>query len=255
MKIVPLPIGFKSKPRFSRPANIKADTHYLFTTEKYAVELVYHSSMFYAPDFYGVTVKDKIGRQIWSGGDSMFLDSLFRTDFISDTYDRMVLTRVNSTESAEHMQVILIDLKTGNETVLTEEGHYYIAGHFMSFDAIFYAFKNDIMCWDIKNDKRWLLFETLHSFYPKVISWSPCPVENCVLVITEQTSNNISLFNLFLNKVQSQSTILFKEADMLSITPQLVMSTSSVTLAVSYSKKELSGSFKYVETDFFEVTF
>jgi hypothetical protein len=61
MKISSVPSGFKPTTRYSRPAHIKSDTHHLYTTEKYVVEIVYHSSMFYTPEFYCASVKDKAG--------------------------------------------------------------------------------------------------------------------------------------------------------------------------------------------------
>ncbi len=255
MKISALPVGYKTTPRFTRPAHLKNDTHYIYTTEKYVVEIVYRSSMFYAPDFYKVSVSDKSGQQIWSGCDTMFLDSLFRTDFVSDKYDRMILTRVNSTESSNHMQVILIDLKTGREDVLTEEGHYHIAGHFMSFDGIYYGISNDLKCIDMEMGKEFLLIETLARSFSDIKSWGTCPIDNCILVITNAKENNVNLFDVRKEEIKAQETLQWKEADQVSIQTGYVLNYKSTIVTASYSTRTSSGALMHTGTEHFQIDF
>lgn len=255
MKISALPVGYKTTTRFTRPAHVKNDTHYIYTTEKYVVEIVYHSSMFYAPDFYKVSVSDKSGQQIWSGGDTMFLDSLFRTDFVSDKYDRMILTRVNSTESSNHMQVILIDLKTGKEEVLAEEGHYHIAGHFMSFDGIYYGISNDLKSIDVEMGKEFLLFETLAHTFSEIKSWSTCPIDDCILVITNAKENNVALFDLRKEEIKGQATLQWKEADQVSLQNGFVLNDKATVVSISYSTRTSSGALMHTGTEHFQIDF
>lgn len=255
MKISALPVGYKTTPRFTRPAHVKSDTHYIYTTEKYVVEIVYHSSMFYAPDFYKVSVCKLSGEQVWNGGDTMFLDSLFRTDFVSDKYDRMILTRVNSTESSNHMQVIIIDLKTGREEVLTEEGHYHIAGHFMSFDGIYYGISNDLKCIDMEMGKEFLLFETLARSFSDIKSWGACPIDNCILVITNAKENNVALFDLRKEEVKAQVTLQWKEADQVSLQNGFVLNYKATVVSISYSNRVASGALVHSGTEYFQIDF
>lgn len=243
---------YKREERFLRIS--KNDTHYRYVGHKYDVDILYHSSMFYAPEFYKVSVSNKAGEQIWSGGEIMFLDSLFRTDFVSDEYDRMILTRVNSTESPNHMQVIIVDLKTGKEEVLTEEGHYFQAGHFMSFDCIYYA-NSGVHCIDYANNNKFLLHDILNKHFDTVIKWGACAVKDCILVITGEEKNNIYLFNLIKQEVKDRTTLHWGTADSVNVSIGYVMPSSNAIISVSYSDRQTSGALKHRETERFHLEF
>lgn len=255
MKISLLPSDFKAKSRFTRPAHIKADTHFIYTTEKYVVEIVYHSSMFYTPDFYCVSVKDKLGNEIWNGGKAYFLDSLFQTDFVSDEFNRMLLTRVNSTESPNHMQIVLIDLKTGKEVVLTDEGGYNYAGHFISFDGIYYADKNGVHCIDYGNNTQYILHDVLSKSFTKIITWGSCAIKDCILVITGEEENNVCLFNLHQQEIVDSITLIWGKADSVSLRVGYVVEKLNTTLSVSYSDRQASGSLKHLITEYYNLEF
>lgn len=255
MKIGSLPAEYKLPSRFSRPADIKADTHHLYTTEKYVVEIVYHSSMFYAPDFYSVRVKDISGKEIWNGGESYFLDTLFRSDFVSDEFDRMVLTRVNSTASSKQMQIVMIDLKSGKEEVLTEEGFYSGAGHFISFDCVYYIDAKGVHCIDYGTNSRFLLHDVLEKYFTQVITWGACIVRECMLVVDSGEENNVCLFNLRKQQVIDSASICWEKADSVSISVGYTVGKQDSTLSVSYSDKQATGALKHRVTTCFNLAF
>ncbi len=255
MKVSKLPLGYKPFPRFTRPAHIKTDTHYIFTTKKYVAEVVYHSSMFYAPDFYKVTVKHIGGKKLWSGGDAVFLDTLFLTDFISDEYERMILTRVNSTKSSSHLQIILIDLKTGKEELLTPEGAFYSAGHFISFDGVYYSDSKAVHCIDYSNNRSFVLTEVLKKHFQDIKTWGTCPANNCILVISKDRENNVALFDLRKEEVIEQATLHWKEADQVSIQVGCVLEKNCTTVTASYSNRTTNGTLIYSGIEYFQVDF
>jgi hypothetical protein len=204
MNLTLLPKGEMPPARFTRPAGVKTDTHYLFTNGPYTTEVIYHSSMFYGPVFFRVSVKNQSGATVWSGGDAMFLDTLFLHNFISETHHRLILTRVNSTENSGHMQPLMVDLLTGRETLLDAEGFYHSAGHFMNFDGVFYSVENDIKCIDYERQYSFFLFEILRPGFPHLQSWGVSPVKNCVLVFTQEAEGKICLFNLHTLKTEQE---------------------------------------------------
>jgi len=255
MKISKLPHDFKRTPRFTRPPHIKTDTHYIFTTPKYVAEVVYHSSMFYAPEFYKVTVRSVDGKQIWSSGDAIFLDTLFSSDFISDEFDRMILTRVNSTESSNHSQIVLIDLKTGNKEVLTEEGAYYSAGNFVSFDGIYYSDSRAIHCVDYSNNHSFILSEVLQKYFAQIKTWGTCFVKDCILVVTTDKENNVCLFNLRQQKITDRSNLCWQDADAVSISISTGTNKEETILSVSYADRQASGALKHRGTEYFKLEF
>ncbi|MFN8322411.1 MAG: hypothetical protein U0T74_07105 [Chitinophagales bacterium] len=255
MKISLLPPDFKVTSPFSRPVHIRADTHHLCTVGKYVVEIVFHSAMFYAPEFYKVSVKNTDGQQVWSGGDAMFLDSLFRTDFVSDKYDRMILTRVNSTDSSNHMQIILIDLNNGKEEVLTEEGAYHSVGHFVSFDCIYYSDYKGVHCIDYSNQNRFMLHDVLLQHFSDIKTWGACGVEDCILVVTHEPENNLYLFNLVKNEIVDSTTFHWKTADYVGLTIGYVMEHKSTNITVVYSDRQASGALKFRQSEHFLLEF
>lgn len=255
MTITPLPVGYKAPIRFTRPENIKPDTHFLFTTEKYITEVVYHSSMFYAPDFYKVTVKNHAGKQIWSGGDAIFLDTIFRQDFISDRYNRMILPRVNSTESSAHLQVILIDLITGKETVLTEEGDYRFCGHFISFDCIYFESNSGMMCIDFRTDDTFDLTGMLTKHFPGFKTWGACPVEDCILVCCFGHEHVLYLFNVIRQVIVDQVSFRSRDADAVGVNIGSIGEPNSIALTVSYAQKLSGGGLKSLGEEMLNVVF
>jgi len=200
-------------------------------------------------------VKNADGRQIWSGGDTMFLDTLFLTDFISDEFERMILTRVNSTESSSHSQIILIDLKTGQEEALTKEGAYYSAGHFISFDGIYYSDSRGTHCIYYGNNTQFLLRDILNKHFAHITTWGTCAVKDCMLVITGETENNLYLFNLVKQKIEDRTTFLWRKADSVFVNMGNAVKASNSVISVSYSDRQPSGALRHRETEYFNLEF
>lgn len=185
----------------------------------------------------------------------MFLDSLFRNDFVSDVYDRMILTKVNSTESSNHMQVIMIDLKTRKEEVLTVEGYYHLAGHFISFDGIYYSDKGGVHCIDYGNNSRFVLHHVLDKSFKNLITWGVCVIKDCILLITCEEENNLCLFNLQQQQVIDRTTFHWETADSVSVGIGYVEQKPCTTLSVSYSDRQSSGALKHRVTEYFNLDF
>lgn len=207
MNLVLLHEGERPPTRFTRPPEVKNDTHYVFVNGPYTTEVVFHSSMFYAPDFFTVKVKNEKGEIVWSGGEAMFLDTLFLNNFLSDKYHRLVLTRVNSTQSPNHMQPLMVDLKTGRETLLDAEDFYVSAGHLMSTDAVYFNKNYNTQCIDFESRQSFSLTDLIKTHFQDIKTWGTCPVKNCVVVYTCNGQGMLSLFNLHKRKIEEQLTL------------------------------------------------
>ncbi len=253
MKINQLPASYKHKSQ-TRNGNV-----YRFTTPKYVVDIVLASSNNFNVSFYYVTVSNKQGQVVWTGGKSEFLDSLDYNEFISDRFDRLILTRVNDTNRSDSMQYILVDLKTGEEKNLVIEGRYGSCGHFISFDGVFFHVFNDVQnelnCIDFETGKTFLLFEILKKHFPEYKSWGICPIDNCILVITNEKVNNVALFDCRKQEIKSVATLQWEEADNVTIRTVSVHSSQSTILSVSYSNLASNGYLKHLKETFFEVEF
>lgn len=239
--------------RFVRPQHIKTDTHFILNTEKYVVEIVYHSSMFYAPDFYNVAVKTKDGNLIWDGGKTLFLDTLFSVDFISDRYEQMVLTRVNATDSPHHMQVLLVDLKTGMASPVTEESNIAIAGHLVSMNAYFYHQHNATWYVDMRSKTTHNLSEKITKQFEKILTWGTCCIDECILVITPGQTNNVSLFNIKEESIEDQGTIPIRTNELSSPDLGPILHNKKNVVSVYYSVLQSNGVRKHQCTELFEV--
>ena len=254
MTIHPLD-NYKRATRFIKIS--KNDTLYLFPSAKYDVTVEYSTSNFYAPDFYYVSVKDKIGKPIWSGGQSVFLDSLFAAHFISDHYDKMILNRVNDTSNSNSQQMILVDLKTGMETVLSEEGFFGSFGHFGSLDAIFFhADGAGIKCVDFENGMEIRLDVMLAKHISSIKNWGLSPIPHCILIYTEATENNLLLFNIRNEIIVDQCTFIHNNAYSINVTFQLIQGEDkAAVVSVSYSNRNATGNLVHAGNDYFRVDF
>ncbi|MBK7149740.1 MAG: hypothetical protein IPH78_13220 [Bacteroidetes bacterium] len=255
MRVTALPNDYKSPKRFVKIS--KNDTLYLFATAKYDVMVEYASSNFYAPDFYYVSVKDKDGTQIWSGGKSVFLDSLFRAHFISDRFDKMILNRVNDTANSHSQQMILVDLKTSLETVLSEEGFYGSFGNFGSLDAVFFhADGTAVKCVDFENKIDFRLDLLLAKHIPGKKTWGLSPISNCILVCTEADENNLLLFDIRQEVIVGQCTFNHAKADSMGTYFHLISEhDKSAEITVMYSNRNAIGNLVHAGNDYFRIDF
>ena len=185
----------------------------------------------------------------------MFLDSLFRSDFVSDESDLMILTRVNSTESPNHMQIILVDLKTGKEKVLTEEGNYHLAGHFLSFNCIYYSDSKGTHCMDCNNNSLFMLNDVLNTRFTEIQTWGICPVKDCMIVITREQEQNVCLFNLIQEQIVDSATFHWGKADSINVIVGCAIQPSITLISVSYSDRQSNGVLKHKASENFMLEF
>lgn len=254
MQLIKMPDGHKPLQRYTKIS--KNDTLYLFPTAKYDVTVEYASSNFYAPDFYYVTVKDKQGKTIWSGHPSVFLDALFSAPFISDRFDKMILNRVNDTGNSHSQQMIWVDLKTGAEHTFSREGFYGPFGHFQSFDGIYYsAVDGAINCMDFESNSEFQLNQLLDRHFDNRKLWGPSPVQDCIVVLTTSSENNLILFDIRNEKVVQQCTIVHKEADRVSYSLGAINADNELPISVSYAHKSPNGFFAHSGTEYFKLVF
>ena len=245
--------GQKPQQNFER---VKGKTEtLLFTTEKYKVECAWSTSNFHGPDFFCVLVTDLNGKFIWDGRADVFMDSVFSSDFISDRFDKMILTRVNDTGNSNSTQVILVDLKNGSAQALSEEGFCAAAGHFISFDAVFWSEKEDVHCFDFENKKDFLLFEILKKQFTDIKTWAPSPVADCILIVTAEAENNLVLFDVRKAEIREKQTIAFKKMEFIHPRFERLQSPDKAVLSVSYAQKAANGYPAHAGTDYFSISF
>lgn len=255
MELIDITQTYIPIPKFKRPPNVKNDTHHVYSSEKYEVEFVFRSSMFYGPEFYSACVKDKLGNVIWNGGDAIFLDSFFNSDFLSDKFDKLILTFLKSADSDKHMQILLVDLKTAKEEVLTKEDCYLKAGHLLSFDAVYYDTVQSTECIDYTHNRKFNLKEIFAKYFTEILIWGSCPVNNCVLVITKAEENNVHLFNIIDQKIVDTTQFVKRVADHNGVRIVQLLDDKSTLIRIDYSNK---GEFNVLESagsDFFKIVF
>ena len=252
MKIFDLTQDYKPIPVFRKVAD--KEIHQMYSTVKYDVEVFYNGSVFYGPSFYTISIKNKVGTIIWNGGEAIFLDTFFNSDFLSDNFDRVILIRVNDTSVSNRMQIILVDLKTGKEEVLTEEGSYSKAGHLLSFDAVYFTSQKVIECIDFTLNRKFDLDVTFKKYFKEIIAWGSCPVKNCIVIITKADEHTIFLFNVHEQRIEDKCTLTRESADHSSVNIGWI-DKESLLLSISYSNKGENGFLMDARTDYLKLSF
>lgn len=242
---------YKGAERFLKIS--KNDTHYRYVGRKYDVDMLYHSSNFYSPDFFNITVTDKSGNQVWDGNHFLIHGDFFSLPFLSETYDAMVLPVVHDTSDSHSMQVMHVDLKTGNCKPVTDKGFYPFCGHFLSFNGIFWGEKSGIRCVDFDRNKAFYLSEVLSTNASDMLTWSPCMVRNSVIVVTKESAHNVLLVDMEKGVVNSAESIIFKPADKVAVTCQPFWNDNRVILTVNYLRRSSSGAFQLQGSDYYKV--
>ena len=97
----------------------------------------YAGEIRFGPAYCTVKVASK-GYEIWNGKDSKYGEESFIYNNLSEKYNRLILIKWYSQDPHEQ-QIVSVDLTTGIETPLVEHQRYYYAGHFQTFDGIFYG--------------------------------------------------------------------------------------------------------------------
>ena len=253
MQIAPLATQDTFAPKFTTLPG--SNTDYLFSTTKYDIEVKYGSSVFYAPSFYYVEAKNKQGAVVWSGGKRLFLDSLFQSDFISDKFDKLILCEVHDTGDSSSLQIVLVDLKTGQEQYLTPKGSHDNYGHFQSFDGIYYWDGKDIQVIDFETNERHMLYSVLKETFADIKAWRPSPVALCVVVATAAQQNNVSLFNFRQNKIVEQLTLVLDKADNINLFLTNEPDKNRVIISADFANRDGNGILKPLKTERYKIEF
>jgi hypothetical protein len=253
MKIAKQPDGAKLPVRFT--ALQGSSTSYIYKTANYEIRADYACSNFYAPDFFRVTVSDNNGKMIWSGGERTFIDTLFVTEIISESYNRLVLCSVGDVADPGTMEVIAVDLTNGSEQVLAGPGSHHSFGHLLSSDAAYYSTGSKTYCVNLETGNSIDLSAILNNHFKGIKTWWPCPVKDCILVITTAAENNISLFNIVGQVVTEQLTLGFDTADSYNLSIVNVAAEQAVYIAVNYSVRNAQGILGFSHTSHYLLGF
>lgn len=253
MKIAKQPDGAKLPVRFT--ALQGSSISYVYKTEKYEIRADYACSNFYAPDFFRVAVYDNNREMIWSGGERTFIDTLFVTEIISEKYNRLVLCSVGDVADPATMEVIAVDLINGSEQVLAGPGSHHSYGHLQSSDAAYYSTGNKTHCVNLETGNSIVLSDILDNHFKDIKTWWPCPVKDCILVITIAAENNISLFNIVGQVVTEQLTLDFDTADSYNLSIVNVAAEQAVYIAVNYSVRNVQGILGFSHTSLYRLGF
>lgn len=253
MKIAKQADGAKLPVRFK--ALQGSPTSYVYKTEKYEIRADYACSNFYAPDFFRVAVSDNNGKLIWSGGERTFIDTLFMLEIISEKHNRLVLCSVGDVTNPGTMEVIAVDLTNGSEQVLSGPGGHHSYGLLLSSDAAYYSTGNKTYCVNFETGNISELSTILNNNFTDIKTWWPCPVKNCILVITTAAENNVSLFNIAEQIIVEQVTLGFDAADSYSLSIVNPAAGQTVYIAVTYSVRNAQGILGFSHTSLHRIDF
>ncbi len=160
---------------------------------EYSLQCSYEGEIRMGPPYYFVEVL-RNGNKIWNG--RTYGGEIFNKNIISAKYHKLILVKWYSLDPNNEV-VVEVDLETGKEKILTDDARYHYAGHFDSFDGIFYAATDkDLICENFETKEKFLLNETLNRSLDNIISWGISPVRNTIIVVTGDKTHNVILFNL-----------------------------------------------------------
>lgn len=161
------------------------------------------------PPYYEVEVFNN-GQNIFKG--SIYGGEIFCENILSKKHNRLILVKWFSAIDPFEQVVVSIDLTSGKEDFLTTKGRYFTAGHFDSFDGIFYSKSGskDTHCENFETNEKFLLNETLEKDIKDVFSWGLSPVKDTIIVITTDKKENVILYNLKNKKIEKACTINFE---------------------------------------------
>ena len=162
----------------------------------FIVKSSYAGEIRMGPPYFYVKV-EKNNSVIWKS-DSIHGGELFFKNILSERFKKLILVKWFSTMDPSQQTIVMIDLENGIEKEIVERQRYYWAGHFHSFDGIFYSDSNkdDIRCRDLENNSDFLLFERIKEKISNPISWSISDIDNTIIVFTNDTYDNVFLFDI-----------------------------------------------------------
>lgn len=205
----------------------------VFKTDLYEVQTARAGEIRYGPEYKFIKVYSK-GVEIWDGGKNIYGAESFQHNVLGEAYDKLILIKWFSVSNPYEQAVVEINLATGKETKLDMNQRFWEAGHFNSFDGMFYR-KSDIkdyLCKDFEAKSDFLLFERISEKIKNTFSWTVTSVKDCILVFTRQTTDNIFLFNIRKKEIVDFQTIDFEasERSIVSISAYLDKKDSELTI-------------------------
>ena len=131
--------------------------------------------------------------------------------------------------------VVEVDLATGRERTLVEHQRYWEAGHFNSFDAIFYRKSEikDYLCKDLEAKTDFLLYERIKEKIKAAFQWGVTSITNTIIVFTREDKNNVVLYNIRKKEVVDYNTIDFHPSERGSLRSYLDKSTGQLIVHCS----------------------
>lgn len=243
--------NYKREEKFQKVS--KNDTHYRYVGHKYDVDILYHSSNFYYPDFFTLSVTDKSGKQVWDGSRLIIHGDFFILPFLSETYDAMVLPAVHDTSDSHSIQVMYLDLKTANCKPLADKGFYTFCGHFLSFNGLFYGGKDGIKCIDFDTQTEYFLHQKLSKTISAFTNWSTCLVPHGILVLTNDKTDNVRLVDIASATIKDVATLPLRVADKVTVSISPRWTEPTALLSVSYFTKKDTGVMRFEASEYFEV--
>ncbi|WP_294283128.1 hypothetical protein [uncultured Chryseobacterium sp.] len=172
--------------------------------KEYSLQCSYEGEIRMGPPYYSVEAL-RNGNKIWNS--RTYGGELFNKNIISAKHHKLILVKWYSLDPNNEV-VVKVDLETGKEKILTGEARYHYAGHFDSFDGIFYAMTGkDLICENFETQEKFFLNETLNKSIDNIISWGISPVRNTIIVVTSDETQNVILFNLKNKLIVSTATM------------------------------------------------
>lgn len=181
----------------------------MYKTDFYEVRTTDAGEVRFGPEYKFVKVYSK-GVEIWDGGKNIYGAESFQHNVIGEKYNKLILIRWFFESDPCEQTVVEIDLATGTETRLDMNQRYWEAGHFNSFDGVFYRKSHikDDLCKDFGTRTEFLLFERIREKIDKAFDWSVTAVKDCILVYAQTMRDNVALYN-----VRKQEVVEFMTLD------------------------------------------
>lgn len=182
----------------------------VYKTDFYELQALWAGEIRFGPEYNFIKVYSK-GTEIWDGGKNIYGAESFQHNVIGEAYDKLILIKWFSLSNPREQAVVEINLATGKETKLDMNQRYWEAGHFNSFDGMFYKKGdiNDYLCKDFELKSDFLLHERISQKIEGAFSWTVTSVKDCILVYSRQAKDNVVLFNLRKKEVADFQTIDF----------------------------------------------
>lgn len=189
-----IPFGFNNEPV------IDANYQLLFT---------YKGEIRYGPAYGSITIY-KDGALIWQKEGATHSGEQFGYNVLSAAYAKAVIIEWHSFTDPSQQNVEVIDLNSGSCILTLPKRSYSIAGHFYSFNAIFYdAFHTaDAHVKHLDTGEEFMLLERIRQVLPNANGWSVCARPDSIIAFAKNTSGiQAHLLNLQTLELMGQANL------------------------------------------------